>query len=47
VVDHWASLKAPAGRTLKFRGGKGSESNDGDQFSVIVTQKIQNHPNKK
>ncbi len=47
VVDQWASLKAPARRTLKFRGGKGSASNDGDQFSVIVTQKIQNHPDKK
>ena len=50
VVDQWKSKTKPAApsrRTLKFREGKGSASNDGDQFSVVVTQKIQNHPDKK
>lgn len=42
VVDQWKA-KAPARpsqRTLKFKGGVGSASNDGDQFSVVLTKKI-------
>lgn len=49
VLDQWASKDParPSQRTLRYRGGKGSPSNDGDQFSVVVTAKIQNHPDKK
>ncbi len=47
VIDQWASQKSPARRTLQFRGGKGSASNDGDQFSVIVTAKIHHQSAKK
>ena len=42
VVDQW-KLKDPARpsqRTLKFKNGVGSASNDGDQFSVVLTKKI-------
>jgi hypothetical protein len=49
VVDQWAAKTParPSRRTLKFRGGAGSPSNDGDQFWVIVTSKIQNHPDRQ
>ncbi len=48
VVDQWAAKDParPSRRTLRFRGGEGSASNDGDQFSVVLTAKIQNHPDK-
>jgi hypothetical protein len=48
VVDQWAKKDPakPSRRTLRFRDGKGSASNDGDQFSVVMTIKIQNHPDK-
>lgn len=49
VVDQWKGKThpaAPSRRTIRFHGGLGSASNDGDRFWVVVTAKIQNHPHK-
>jgi len=38
VIDQWTNSKGahpPQERTIPFRGGHGSASNDGDAFSVI------------
>jgi len=42
VVDQWKAKDPakPSRRILKFKGGSGSASNDGDQFSVVVTKKV-------
>jgi hypothetical protein len=47
VLDQWADDPAkpkPSRRTIKFKNGVGSPSNDGDCFWVIVTPKILNLP---
>jgi hypothetical protein len=48
VVDQWKmkSSARPSRRTLRFRNGNGSASNDGDRFWVIVTPKIHS-PSRK
>lgn len=38
VIDQWTNSRGahpPQERTIRFRGGEGSPSNDGDAFSVI------------
>lgn len=40
VLDQWVSKDPakPSERTIRFKNGVGSASNDGDQFSLILTQ---------
>lgn len=44
VVDQWIRKDPakPSRRTIRFRNGSGSASNDGSRFSLILTRKVIN-----
>jgi hypothetical protein len=49
VRDQWKNKTdppSPSRRTLQFRDGKGSASNDGDRFWVVLTANLLNQPNQ-